>query len=72
MSHKLLEHMYSNVIGYLDHNNIITDVQHGFRSKQSQETQLITVKYNCCAPLALKGQREEYQSTQNLLHQYQH
>ena len=38
----MLEHIvHSNVTVHLDHNNIITDVQHAFRSKQSFETQLI-------------------------------
>ena len=39
---KLLENIiHGNVIEHLDHNNIITDSQHGSRSKQSCETQLI-------------------------------
>lgn len=38
---KLLEHtVASNVISHLDSNNILYDLQHGFRSKRSCETQL--------------------------------
>ena len=39
VSCKLVEHIIrSNVIKHLDNNNIITDVQRGFRSKISCET----------------------------------
>ena len=39
---KLLEHIVaSNLIGHLDNNGILYDLQHGFRSKRSCETQLV-------------------------------
>ena len=39
---KLLEHIVaSNVVGHLDTNDILYDLQHGFRSKRSCETQLV-------------------------------
>jgi hypothetical protein len=44
---KLLEHIvYSQIMGHLDLNDILTDQQHGFRSKRSCESQLImTIDY---------------------------
>lgn len=40
---KLLEHVVSSHIrAHLDEHNILSDVQHGFRSKHSCETQLLT------------------------------
>ena len=40
---KVMEHiLHSNVIGHFEQHSILTDAQHGFRSKRSCETQLIT------------------------------
>ena len=40
---KLMEHiMVSNIMNHLDDNNLLTPFQHGFRSKHSCETQLIS------------------------------
>ena len=40
---KLQEHIiHSTIMGFLDHNNLLTDTQHGFRKNRSCETQLIT------------------------------
>ena len=42
VSCKLLENIiHSNVMEHLNHNDIITDVQHGIQSKLSCETKLI-------------------------------
>ena len=39
---KVMEHiLHSNIIGHFERNSILTDTQHGFRSKRSCETQLI-------------------------------
>ena len=40
---KILEHIiYSNIMNHLSQNNLLSDNQHGFRARQSCETQLIT------------------------------
>ena len=40
---KVMEHiLHSNIMGHFEHHSILTDAQHGFRSKRSCETQLIT------------------------------
>jgi hypothetical protein len=39
---KVLEHIHSNITSHFDRYNILTDKQHGFRSKRSCETQLVT------------------------------
>ena len=39
---KILEHIvHSHVMGHLDNNHLLSDVQHGFRKKRSCESQLI-------------------------------
>ena len=39
---KILEHIvHSHVIGHLNNNHLLSDVQHGFRKKRSCESQLI-------------------------------
>jgi hypothetical protein len=43
---KILEHIVvSNILKHLDEQNILVDCQHGFRSKQSCETQLLTLAH---------------------------
>ena len=38
-----MEHIVTkHILNYLEHNNILYDLQHGFRSKRSTETQLLT------------------------------
>ena len=40
---KVMEHIiHSSVMRFFDHNNVLNDCQHGFRSKRSCETQLIS------------------------------
>jgi len=40
---KILEHIvHSSIMRHLDHHNILTDCQHGFRSRRSCESQLIS------------------------------
>ena len=52
MSCKLLEQIiHSNIIELLDHNNIITDTQHGFQWKRSCEIQLIRSVYDLAKTL---------------------
>ena len=42
ISCKVLEHiLHSNIMKHLENNNILTDLQHGFRKHRSCETQLI-------------------------------
>jgi hypothetical protein len=46
---KILEHVIaSNLMSHLENNNILYDLQHGFRSKRSCETQLISFIQNLC------------------------
>ena len=41
---KVLEHIVTtNVVSHRDHHNLLYDLQHGFRSKRSCETQLLTL-----------------------------
>ncbi|MCG8048091.1 MAG: hypothetical protein JAY66_20795 [Candidatus Thiodiazotropha taylori] len=41
---KVLEHIVStNVVSHMDKHNLLYDLQHGFRSKRSCETQLVTL-----------------------------
>ena len=41
---KVLEHIVAtNVVSHIDKNNLLYDLQHGFRSKRSCETQLVTL-----------------------------
>ena len=59
MSCKLLERIIdSNVMERLDHNNIITDVQHGFLSKRSCETHLIKSVHDLAKTLNDGEQRD--------------
>ena len=40
----MLEHIVTtNVVSHMDHRNLLYDLQHGFRSKRSCETQLVTL-----------------------------
>ena len=40
----MLEHIVTtNVVSHMDHHNLLYDLQHGFRSKRSCETQLVTL-----------------------------
>ena len=44
ISCKLLEHvMASNMMEYLESNNILCEMQHGFRSNRSRESQIISL-----------------------------
>ena len=41
---KVLEHIVkTNVVSHMDNHNLLYDLQHGFRSKRSCETQLVTL-----------------------------
>ena len=41
---KLLEHVVTtNIVSHMDKYNLLYDLQHGFRSKRSCETQLVTL-----------------------------
>jgi hypothetical protein len=54
---KIMEHIvHSHVISFLDHNNILSDMQHGFRKKRSCETQLITTVQDLATGLNNKQQ----------------
>jgi hypothetical protein len=57
---KVLEHIiYSNITSHFDRlfrYNILTDKQHGFRSKRSCETQLVTTIQKIAQNLTSKGQ----------------
>ena len=56
---KLLEHIItSNMMRYLERNNILTDLQHGFRRKRSCETQLITTVQDLAKTMDDKGQTD--------------
>ena len=51
---KVLEHIVAtNVVSHMDKHNLLYDLQHGFRSKQSCETQHVTLiedlMWNCTA-----------------------
>jgi hypothetical protein len=49
---KLLEHIVvSNILKHLDTHNILVDNQHGFRSKRSCETQLLTLSHELLSNL---------------------
>ena len=46
---KIMEHIiYSNVMNHLQTNNILSDVQHGFRNKRSCESQLLLTTNDFC------------------------
>ena len=54
---KLLEHIvHSNVMGFLDSNQILTPFQHGFRQKRSCESQLLTTLRDFTDSLKKSGQ----------------
>ena len=54
---KVLEHIvFSSIINYMEDNNFLTDVQHGFRRQRSCETQLITTSHDFINCLENKGQ----------------
>ena len=54
---KLLEHIiYSNIMDHLDLHSILSDKQHGFRSKHSTETQLILTTHDLSKSLNNKSQ----------------
>ena len=54
---KLLEHIvHSSVMNHLDRNNILSDVQHGFRKNRSCETQLIETVHDIAKSLARNDQ----------------
>jgi hypothetical protein len=53
---KLLEHIiHSNIMSHFDRYNILTDKQHGFRSRRSCETQLVTTIQKIAQNLTSKG-----------------
>ena len=54
---KLLEHIFHNsVMKHFYRNPILTDHQHGFRAKQSCETQLLTTIQKIARDMTKKGQ----------------
>ena len=54
---KLCEHVIAkSIMAHLDANNILTDSQHGFRSKRSCETQLLTFVDELLQSLTARGQ----------------
>ena len=53
---KLIEHIVSNVRRHLDTHNILAEEQHGFRSKRSCESQLITFVQELLNKVAGGGQ----------------
>jgi hypothetical protein len=54
---KVLEHIiHSKIMSHFDRYNILTDKQHGFRSKRSCETQLVTTIQKIAQNLTSKGQ----------------
>ena len=54
---KLLEHIiYSNIMNHLDQHSVLSDKQHGFRSKHSTETQLILAPHDLSISLNNKSQ----------------
>ena len=57
ISCKILKHItHSNVMNYLCTNNILSDVQHGFRKSRSCETQLIMLVSDIAKSLNNGGQ----------------
>ena len=56
---KIMEHiLFSNMMAHLEHNHILVDYQHGFRSKHSTESQLITTIDDLAKTLNVKGQTD--------------
>ena len=59
VSCKILEHIiHSHIINHLEHHNILTDTQHGFRKKRSCETQLLKTVNDLVKTLNEKGQAD--------------
>ena len=59
VSCKLLEHIvHSTVMDFLDSNNFLTPLQHGFRQKRSCETQLLTTLNDFSNSLNSSGQTD--------------
>ena len=59
VSCKLLEHIItSSIMRYLESNNILTDLQHGFRKRRSCETQLITTINDLATTMDTKSQTD--------------
>jgi hypothetical protein len=57
LKHKTLEHiLHSTIITHLEHHNLLSDLQHGFRKKRSTENQLILTVQELVAELD-KGQQ---------------
>ena len=53
------EHViHSNVMHHLDHHDILTDKQHGFRRNRSCESQLILTTHNFVETLDQRGQTD--------------
>ena len=56
ISCKLFEHIVcKHILGHLEDHEILTDLQHGFRSGRSCETQLITTFHDIAAAYNMKG-----------------
>ena len=56
---KVLEHIiYSTVINHLERNDLLSDIQHGFRTKRSCESQLITTCHDFISCLNCKEQTD--------------
>ena len=54
---KVMEHViHSNVMHHLDHHDILTDKQHGFRRNRSCESQLILTTHDFVETLDQRGQ----------------
>lgn len=54
---KVLEHIvHSSVMKHFDRNNILTDIQHGFRKNRSCETQLLTTTHEIAKHLSADSQ----------------
>ena len=56
---KVMEHViHSNVMHHLDHHDILTDKQHGFRRNRSCESQLILTTHDFVETLDQRGQTD--------------
>ena len=56
ISCKLFEHIVcKHILGHLEDHEILTDLQHGFRSGRSCETQLITTFHDIASAYNKKG-----------------
>ena len=55
---KLFEHIVcEHILGHLEKHGILTDLQHGFRTGRSCETQLITIFHDIASAYNKKGSR---------------